>query len=453
MHSLCRYIAGAICPDELAGTEIASVCTDTRDLMPGCLFIPIKGANFDGHDYIRAAIDAGAAASLSEHPMEGLPVVVVKNTRTALAQLAAGYRGEFSPLVCGVTGSVGKTTVKEMIASVFSTRWKTLKNEGNLNNDIGLPMSVLRLERDDEAAVFEMGMSARGEIAMLSRVAAPDIGLITNIGIAHIEFLGSREAICEAKLEIAEGLRPGGRLILNGDEPLLWRQRKRFTPRPIFFGIENAEADVRAGDVIASATGSGCTIIYRDSGFSLDIPATGRHHIVNALATSAAGLLAGLSPSEIASGIKNFENTGMRQRIREYGGVTFIEDCYNANPDSMRAALTVLAELPVSGARVAVLGSMFELGDFAKQAHYETGVYTAKSADLAVFCGPNAGDMAEGAAAGGMGSEQIHLATDAEEAGRVACSIVQKGDAVLFKGSRGMRMEAAIAVLSAALGR
>lgn len=449
LKTLCSYIEGAICPQALAGRDITAVCTDTRELTPGCLFIPIKGARFDGHDYISAAIRAGASAALSERPIEGLPVVLVSSTRLALMQIAAGYRREFTPRVCGVTGSVGKTTVKEMIASVFSTRWKTLKNEGNLNNNIGLPLSVLRLEQEYEAAVFEMGMSARGEIAALTRIAAPDIAVITNIGIAHIEYLGSREHICEAKLEIAEGLSPGGRLILNGDEPLLWRVRDRFDPVPFYFGIENRKADIRAHDIITSATGSGCTILHRDGSFGLDIPEPGRHNIVNALAAAAVGLCMELTPDEIAAGIKNFKNTGMRQRIYDYNGVTIIEDCYNANPESMRAALSVLTGLPASGTRIAVLGSMLELGDYAQEAHCEVGVQAAKAAEYAVFCGPNAAEMTKGAVMGGMLRARIHIAKDAEDAGQIACDLVKKGDAVLFKGSRGMRMEDALAQLKA----
>lgn len=400
----------------------------------------------DGHDFIETALYSGCAASLSEHPIPNQPVVVVKDVGRALMQMAAGYRREFSPLVCAVTGSVGKTTLKEMIASVFGTTFETLKTEGNFNNFIGLPLTVLRLEKEVQACVIEMGMSAKGEISQLTKIARPHIGIINNIGVAHIEMLGSREGIRDAKMEILDGMDADGVLVLNHDEPLLVEKIPGVPCRVLTFGMEPG-ADVTPKDVTADAYGSDVTVVYPGGEIRVRVPSAGRHNVSNALGAFAVGLAAGIAPEKIARGLAAFTNTGMRQNVYQKGGATVIEDCYNANPDSMRAALSVLRDIG-TGRKIAVLGSMRELGTFAQGAHCEIGCLAAEVACELIVCGKNAGDYARGARTAGMREEQIHVCADSAEAGACAAALCQNGDVLLFKGSRGEKMEVAIGQLS-----
>ena len=440
---LCTLFENDGCPPQVKDSIVTGICTDTRRVERGELFIPFRGERVDGHDYIETALYSGCTASLSEHAIPNQPVVAVKDTRRALLQLAEGYRKEFSPLMCAVTGSVGKTTLKEMIASVFGTTFQTLKTAGNFNNEIGLPLTVLRLERDTQACVLEMGMSNAGEISRLVRVARPHIAVINNVGVAHIENLGSREAIRDAKLEILEGLDADGHIILNADEPLLVEKLSEIGSRAMTFGMGNAEADVYCTACESVEGGSRATVRHPEGETKIFVPAAGRHNVSNALAAFAAGLAAGISPENIAKGITAFTNTGMRQNIYSRDGVTVIEDCYNANPQSMRAALSVLGES--KGLRkVAVLGTMRELGAIAPCEHCEIGSMAAGIAEELVFCGKNAEDYARGARAAGCDRARIHVCRDAAEAGAAAKELRRAGDVLLFKGSRGEKMEEAI---------
>ncbi|MBR3692194.1 MAG: UDP-N-acetylmuramoyl-tripeptide--D-alanyl-D-alanine ligase [Clostridia bacterium] len=440
---LCTLFENDGCPPQVADTPVTGICTDTRRVERGELFIPFRGERVDGHDYIETALYSGCAACLSEHPIPNQPVVVVKDTRRALRQLAAGYRREFSPLVCAVTGSVGKTTLKEMIASVFGTTFQTLKTAGNFNNEIGLPLTVLRLERDTQALVLEMGMSNAGEISRLTEIACPDIAVINNIGVAHIENLGSREAIRDAKLEVIEGMPETGSVILNGDEPLLLEKIPEISRRVMTFAMDNSGADVFCLSSETLENGSRATVQHPGGETEIFVPAAGRHNVSNALAAFAAGLCAGISPEKIAKGIAAFTNTGMRQNIYTREGITVIEDCYNANPQSMRAALSVLRDIR-GERRIAVLGTMRELGAIAPCEHCEIGSMAAEIADELIFCGKNAEDYARGARAAGRDAAQIHVCEDALHAGAAAKALCRPGDIMLFKGSRGEKMEEAI---------
>lgn len=413
------------------------ISTDTRSVQPGDLFIPLRGERFDGHDYIAQAVAAGAVAVLTERP--DVPCdrqIRVPDTRAALQRLAEAYRLRFHPLTVALTGSVGKTTTKEMTAAVFASHRVTMKTNGNFNNDIGVPLTLLRLTPEDQVAVVEMGMSHAGEIAVLTRLAHPDIAVITNVGTSHIGNLGSQENICRAKLEILEGLPAGGTVILNGDDPFLSAATIPDTLRRILFGIDCPNADVRATAIAMSEQGSTFEIIWQQERYPTTLQLAGRHHIMNALAAFAAGVTGGVPPEKAAAALSGVEPEGMRQRVRTMASCTVIEDCYNANPDSMRAALRVLGAS--RGRRIALLGDMLELGDYAAKAHREIGAFAADHAELLVAVGSFAAEVAAGAAEAGM--------TDVwtprrEDAAALLKGLMQPDDVLLVKGSRGMRME------------
>lgn len=416
-----------------------AVSTDTRTIKPGSLFIALRGDRFDGNAYLKTAFEKGAAVALAERPYPGWPVVLVDDAHRAMRALAAAYRRRFSVPVVGVTGSVGKTSTKEMICAVLSQAFRTHKNAGNLNNLIGMPMSVFGLDHTHEAAVFEMGMSAFGEISALTQVAAPNIGVITNIGISHIEMLGSRENILKAKLEILEGMQPGGKLILNGDDDLLSTVR---TDRAdvITYGIENSACMYVAERVAGGPEGTSFRVRYPGGSIEACLPVAGRHNVYNALAAFAVGRALGMEPSKIAAGFLRYEPTGFRQKIEKMDGVTFVEDCYNASPDSMKAAFDVLNAVQPAGRKLAVLADMLELGKTAPEAHRAVGrEAAANGVDILFSFGENARYYQEGfsEAKGAQGThfEKKSALTDA------LCHTLQEGDAVLFKGSRGMRLE------------
>lgn len=433
---------GGRLPAACYNCRCTNVSTDTRTIQPGGLFLALHGERFDGNEYLEKAFEKGAVAAVAERALAGCPVVVVDDTGRALRDLAARYRRLFSLPVVGVTGSVGKTSTKEMIHAVLSQKYRTHKNEGNLNNLIGMPTSVFGLERTHEAAVFEMGMSAFGEIAELARVASPDIAVITNIGVSHIEKLGTRENILKAKLEILEGLRPGGSLVLNADNDLLAAVRPG-EARLATFGVENQGADYTASEIESGAEETRFTLRYPGGSARAVLPVAGRHNVYNALAAFACGRLLGLSPAQALAGLAAYAPTGYRQKIERVAGVTFVEDCYNASPDSMRAAFDVLNAQRPAGRKIAVLGDMLELGDTARAAHLAVGRAAAGAGvDVLLCLGENARYYAQGfEEAGGAQSAcyaQKSALTDA------LCALLREGDAVLFKGSRGMRLEEVI---------
>ena len=416
--------------------EYEEVCfsgarADSRLLEPGQLFVALRGAR-DGHDFIPGAMEKGAAAALGERQLPGVPMIVAENSLRALGDIARGYRQTLTARVVGITGSVGKTTTKEMIAAVLSTGFATRKTEKNFNNDIGLPMTVLDLRQDTEAAVIEMGMNHFGEISYLTRIACPDVAVITNIGTMHIENLGSREGICRAKLEILEGLAPEGTVLLNGDEPLL--RAAETGRRTLFFGF-SPDCDLRAENLRESEGETRFTAVSKEGAFELVLPVEGRHNVYNALAAALTGLVLGLSPARIAQGLAGFRNTGERQNIYEKDGYTVISDCYNAGPESMAAALSILARRSTAGRRIAVLGDMLELGDHAPAAHRQVGALAAGSADLVLAYGPLSRELA--AAAGEKGR---HFDTHADLVTALRGE-ARPGDVLLFKGSHGMHME------------
>ena len=432
-----QWCGGTVDP-KYAQISFLGASNDSRSVKPGQLFVALEGVR-DGHDFIPAALAAGAAAVLCSHSGGDFPAIVVKDTRKALGDIAREERKRLNVKVVGVTGSVGKSTTKEMIVGILSQKYRTGKTPVNHNNDIGMPMAILALPEDTEVAVLEMGMNHFGEMAYLTSIAAPDIAVITNIGTMHIEHLGSREGILHAKLEILQGLRPGGHLIYNGDEPLLWNLRGSGSTAPHYFGLENPACDVK-GSVRQEA--EGCTELAVTAGeesFQVCLPVDGRHFVSDALAAVAVARLLEVPVEGIRQGLAGFRSMEGRQEIYEAGGYTIIRDCYNAGPESMAASLTVLGKK--NGRRIAVLGDMLELGVCTQAEHYRVGRIAAGKCDLLLALGKNAGRVVNGAITGGMRPVDAMAFDSAPELVRVLRAKARPGDIILFKGSRGMKME------------
>jgi UDP-N-acetylmuramoyl-tripeptide--D-alanyl-D-alanine ligase len=429
--------------------RITAVSTDSRSIPEGALFLALCGERFDGHKFIDTAIANGAVAVVSAKEIAApVPVIRVEDTGRALLALAGGYRSLFSMPVVGITGSVGKTTTKEMTAAVLREKFNTMYTQGNLNNEIGMPLTVFRMEEDTEAAVLEMGMSNFEEISRMTVQAKPDVAVITNIGVSHIEFLGSREGICQAKLEILEGLRPGGTAVLCGDEPLLWEKRETLGVSAVYFGIENPSCDVRAENILLSDDCVQFTAQVFDRRFPVTIHTAGRHNVYNALAAASVGAVLGLSDAEIAAGLASFAD--LHQSIYRKNGFFVIDACYNASPDSVEASLDVLRELDTAGKRFAVLGGMRELGAYQDEGHRRCGRRAAACADFLYALGDGAEQYREGAREAGMPEEAIRLFTTHEEMAQALREDAKPGDALLFKGSRYWTMEKVLSQFLAA---
>lgn len=418
--------------------------TDSRTIHPGSLFIPLTGERFDGHAYINSALEGGAAGCLTARErLDYLPgkfYIKVGNTQRALRDLAACYRDKFQIPVIGVTGSVGKTTAKDMIAAVLGTKYQVMKTEGNLNSRTGLPLTVLGLERRHEVCVLEMGMNQPGEIDYLSQIAKPDVAVITNIGDAHIENLGSRENILKAKCEVFPNMRSGGLAVLNADDELLAGLRGTLGMDTVFCG-RSPQADYRATQVQSDGAGRILCRAHTPAGeFSLQIPALGQHMIYPALTAAAVGERFGLTPEQIARGILQFEPTKMRMNVLHRGqGITILNDAYNANPQSMRAAIGVLGDSRCSF-KLAVLGDMFELGSLAPALHAGVGEVLGKAGiDCLVAVGELSTHMAEAAKSAGV--PQVFHCPNKHAAMPVISSLLRPDATVLVKASRGMAME------------
>ena len=426
--------------------KYADICflganNDSRKIQPGQLFVALGGAR-DGHDFIPMAMEKGAAAVLCTHCDGDYPAIVVEDTRIALGQIAREERNRLGMKVVGITGSVGKSTTKEMIASVLETTYRVAKTPANHNNDIGMPMAILSIPEDTEVAVLEMGMNHFREIAYLTSIGQPDVAVIINIGTMHIEHLGSKEGILQAKLEILEGLRPGGTLLLNGDDDMLWPVRNRLKVPAVYFGAQNQKSAVIAENI--TVAGNGVSFVARTE--QEQIPVTlaleGQHYVLDALAAVSAGLQLGVSPSKITEALGSFRNMAGRQEIFEANGYTIIKDCYNAGPESMAAALAVLGKKP--GRRIAVLGDMLELGKRAAAEHYRIGRIAAEQADVILAYGPHSVRVVDGAITGGMDNLHAQAFDDREKLVDVLKALAKPQDVLLFKGSHGMHMELAL---------
>ncbi len=426
---------------ELNGS-FACVCTDTRKIEKGCLFIAIKGENFDGHDFAAKAIENGAEAVICERDCGlGEKQILVENTRLALLDLAGYYRSLFDIKVIGITGSVGKTTTKEMVHAVISSKYNTLKNEGNLNNEIGVPLTLFRLEKTHEAAVIEMGMSGFEEISRMTKAVKPDVAIITNIGVSHIEMLGSREGILRAKLEILDGMKSDAPIILNGDDDMLVTVRPGAHPVK-YYGIENEKCNVKAFDITSKENEIAMTVDFGNGTGRVILPFPGRHNIYNALCAISAGQFFDIEPEQAFEALKGYVPAGMRQRINKKCGITFIEDCYNASPDSQAAAMAVLGEMN-SKRKIAVIGDMLELGSVSESAHYGVGVKAAENGiDVLFTYGERSFEAARGARENGV--KTVESFTDKKELSEKLSGMLEADDAVLFKASRGMKLEEVI---------
>ncbi len=429
---------------------VSCVDTDSRNIHKGSLFLPLVGDRFDGHAYITSALEQGAAGCLTAREREtyqpGKFYIKVGNTQKALRDLAAWYKNRFATPCVGVTGSVGKTTAKDMIASVLSVKYKVLKTEGNYNNNIGLPLTLLRLDSSHQIAVLEMGMDRFGEIDYLGELVQPEVGVITNIGDAHIERLGSRENILKAKCELLPHIKKDGLLILNGDDALLSTLRGKTPVHTVFCGTGEQmdyTATVLGQDSMGHIT---CHIQTPDMVQQVQIPALGAHMVYPTLIAAAVAERFGLTGEEIAKGIRRFVPTRMRMNlVQRAENITILDDTYNANPQSMRAAIHVLADTS-SQWKVAILGDMFELGSYAPALHREVGDYVGKQhIDCLIAVGELASNIAEGARNAGV--QQIYHCKDKEEAKKVLPQVVRADSTLLVKASRGMKMEELVAEL------
>ena len=429
---------------------------DSRLVEAGNLFVALPGERTDGHRFLPDAVARGAAALLVTRPPEDIAaigdvtVVRVADALAALHAVAAGWRTRFDPLVVGVTGSIAKTSAKEAIATVLGTRFRTLKNEGNQNNEIGLPLTVLRMGPEHEAAVLEMGMYVGGEIADLARIGKPSIGVVTAVQAVHLSRIGSLRAIERAKGELLEALPPSGTGILNADDPIVREMYVRTVARCASYGFAQ-DADVRAEEV-ESAGLAGMRFVLRAAGEQrrATIPTLGRLGVHNALAAAAVGIAAGLDLDTIVEGLGHGWSAPHRGQIVRAGGVTVVDDSYNASPGSVRAALDLLGGLP--GRRVAVLGEMLELGEGHTAGHLDVGEVAAGVADLLVVVGDEAIAIADGARDAGMDPSKVLLVHDRDAALDTLRPRLREGDVVLVKASRGIALDLLVDALRAELG-
>ena len=459
MIQMCvRELCAAINGELILGSASAfhGVSIDSRKIESGQLFFAIIGENFDGHQFVEGALANGGAGAVVDRQMEiglkdGQFLIKVADTTKALQDLARYYRRKFDLRVIGVTGSVGKTTTKDIIAAILTEKYNVLKTEGNLNNYYGLPLMLFKVSPENQVLVLEMGMSAFKEIELLAKIAEPEIGVVTNVGSSHLEFLKTLDNVAIAKQELIENL-TGSRIgILNIDDPRV----KKMAPlanQAIFYG-RDPEAQYRA-QTIGEQTLEGIDFILQaeNQEISMHLPVPGEHNVQNALAGIAVGRALGLSFSEIEAGLRKFTPSKMRMNIAELSeGITILNDAYNANPESMKAGLKVLASRP--GRKVAVLGDMLELGEHSENAHREIGKFAGEAGvDLLFHKGPNAGWVIEGAFLGGMKTEQVFAFSDNGELSEKLLSLIEPGDTVLVKGSRCMRMEEVVKQLEVKYG-
>ncbi len=419
--------------------EFLGANMDSRNIQPGQLFIALEGAR-DGHDFIPMAVEKGAAAVLCKHCNENIPAIIVEDPRIALGQIAAGERQRIGMKVVAVTGSVGKSTTKEMIACVLEGSYKVAKTPANHNNDIGMPMAILDMDSDTEVAVLEMGMNHFREIAYLTGIGKPDLAVIVNIGTMHIEHLGTQDGILKAKLEIAEGLSEQGTLLLNGEDPYLRKAPGMVTCETAFFG--GADGFVKANEVRQTSENLTIEAVWEGQLFRVELPLEGMHYVPDALAAIAVGLKAGVSIGDIQRRLSNFRNLAGRQEIYQVKNFTVISDCYNAGPESMAAALRVLGGRP--GRHIAVLGDMLELGVRTQAEHYRVGRIAAENARIVLAYGPNAKRVVSGAITGGMPDSKAIAFEDRDQLVSTLLRMAKPGDVLLFKGSHGMHMELAL---------
>ncbi|MBE6948939.1 MAG: UDP-N-acetylmuramoyl-tripeptide--D-alanyl-D-alanine ligase [Ruminococcaceae bacterium] len=424
--------------DASRNTLITSVVRDNRDAEEGSLFVCLPGANFHGHDFVELAYGSGAVCCLAEKVLDtDKPFVCVENTRKALADLATYYRSLFDVPFVGITGSVGKTTSKEMTAAVLSKKFNVLKTTGNLNNEIGVPLTLLSLREEHTAAVIEMGISDFGEMCRLSAMVKPDICLMSNIGYCHLENLGDLDGVLKAKAEVYEYMSENGVAVVNGDDEKLGA----FDPglKKITYGLSDKN-DLWADNIKSNGLkGVTCDVHSKDSSFSLNVPAFGSHIVLAALAAGAIAKELGVSDEDIAAGVMDYAPVKGRANAIDTGYITIIDDCYNANPNSVSASLLSLSTL--EGRKVAILGDMFELGKDSKNLHREIGLYAGSlGIDSIIALGNHAEFIYKGMIASGSERESWFFPMK-DSFYSVLPSLIKKGDTVLVKASHGMHFE------------
>lgn len=450
METLClEEIAKAISGEIMGDKEIKidNISIDSRNIKQGDLFIAIKGENFDGHNFVIDAFNKGASVAIVSEDIDFNiedTLIKVEDTTKALQDLAHYYRNKFDVTVVAVTGSTGKTTTKDMISAVLGMRYKTLKTAGNFNNEIGLPLTLFRLDSSYEAVVVEMGMRALGEISLLAKIAEPDIGVITNVGVAHIEILKSIDNIAKAKSELIATLKEDGVAILNGDDDKV-RDMDRLTQAEVInYGLKEYNK-VRATEIKSLQNDTiSFELVIRDNCYkkTVTLPVPGRYNVYNALAAVAVGLSLDISLKEIIDGLSSFKLTKMRNQIlTTKDGVKIINDTYNANPASMRGAIDTLVDIG-EGRRIAVLGDMLELGEIAITEHQNIGIILAKrGVDYLFTYGELAAYIGKGAKDGGMNTSSIYIYQDKEKLIKKLLDIITANDTILVKASRGMKLE------------
>ena len=435
------------------GEEIKSVTIDSRKVEQGSLFIATRGERVDGHSFIPSAISSGAMGILCEEKPEKceVPYILVEDSFAALRALAEYYRSQLSIKVVGITGSVGKTSTKEFIASVLSEKYCVHKTQGNFNNEIGLPLTVLSIRQEHEIAVLEMGISNFGEMHRLSRIARPDVCVMTNIGQCHLEFLGSREGILKAKSEIFDFMNPDGYVVVNGDDDLLDQMEQKSSHPVIRYGLK-CENDYYASQVMSRGLLGSQALFHGDlKVFPVEVPLPGEHMVGNALAAAAVGILFGLTIEEIQKGIKEVKAVSGRSNIIRLKDYVVIDDCYNANPVSMRAAIDLLGT--AIGRKVAILGDMLELGTDEKRLHREIGTYVMEKEIDVLICvgalGKEIFDQADQEHVNGKGPHKAELYYFAtlQEAEKKLLDILKRGDSILLKASHGMHFEKLVEML------
>ncbi|MFQ5854495.1 MAG: UDP-N-acetylmuramoyl-tripeptide--D-alanyl-D-alanine ligase [Anaerolineae bacterium] len=449
-------------PNGVTGLAFSDVVIDSRDAGPGALFVALPGEKTDGHRFVGEALANGAAGALIHQDISlnpqpaiidvrrtfdpallaslGGPVLIrVDDTLKALQQIAAGWRARFPVRTIGITGSVGKTTTKETVAAVISRRYDTVISESNLNNEIGLPLTLLRLRPRHQRAVLEMGMYARGEIAQLADIARPHIGVVTNVGPSHLERLGSLEAIADAKAELVEALPPEGTAILNADDPVVAAMAQRTQGSIFTYGLD-AEADLWANSIDSlGLDGISFRLHYRGETLHVKVPMLGRHSVHTALAAAAVGLVDNLNWQEILDGLQEPRGQLRLVVVPGINGSTILDDTYNASPDSTLAALNLLDDL--NDRKIAVLGDMLELGEYEAEGHEKVGVRAAVVLDGLITVGDLGRIIGEAALEAGIARESVFFAADNTEAIEQLREILQPGDTVLVKGSRSLQME------------
>lgn len=423
-------------------------CIDSRQVSPGAMFFALKGEHVDGHDFVDAALGQGAAAVVVSEAWRAAqgaghpgPLVVTEAPDLALGDVARAYRRRFRIPVVGITGSNGKTTTKDMTAAVLRRRFRVLATEGNLNTRLGVPLTILNLSKEHDVAVVEMGISEHGGLRYLCEIADPTVGVITNVGPTHLEFLGSVEGVAKAKGELLEYLDESSMAILNLDDLVLSKEKARLKGRLLGFGVEKI-CQFRGEGLILDQEGRG-QFSLQSRNFHLSVP--GRHNVYNALAAAAVGSALGVSLEEAAQALASFRPTRLRSQVLEAGGIRLLNDAYNANPASMRAALELLSQItvPEGGRRVAVMGDMLELGPGAPAAHREVGAFAARQGLDAVFAlGPLATETASGAASAGLPTGRSQAFPSQDRLVAALQAFLKPGDLLLLKGSRGLALEA-----------